>query len=326
MQASKMNTLELIRAAKLKRYKLESNFEAFRVIDGVGDKISNLYLDKYGQIAFAHVHVDKASDALIKDINSQEVLDALAVKSLYLCKRFTDPKQSASKGVELLLGKKSEQQIIKEHGISYLIDPVRHINAGLFLDTRNLRKMIIENTANKKVLNLFCYTGSLGLSALIGGAKEVTQVDTSKTILSWAKENLALNTKSTSDAGMRFIQDDALAFIEKEQRRISKGASPYDLVIVDPPSFSRSKISNFKVDRDYKKLIESVIPIISVNAKLVVVTNFSAFDSSSLLKLVSNAALKLNRKIVSHQQLFPAEDYTSKISDSIAMRGVVVSF
>ncbi len=131
------------------------------------------------------------------------------------------------------------------------------------------------NGQNIKVLNLFAYTGAATVAASKAGAK-VTHVDSSKGIISWAKENASLS-KLPSDA-IRWIEDDAYKFVEREQRRGSK----YDGIILDPPRFGHGTRGEvWKLQDDLAKLLMSVKTILSDNSKFVLLSVYTA-DLSSI--------------------------------------------
>lgn len=121
-------------------------------------------------------------------------------------------------------------KVINEQGRRYRVDFESYLDTGLFLDHRWLRRTVQAKSDNKRVLNLFSYTGSISVAAAIGGAVQVDSVDTSKTYLQWAKDNFDLNAIKGKH---RFIRQDVMAFL-------SACGDNYDLIIADPPTFSNS--------------------------------------------------------------------------------------
>ena len=139
------------------------------------------------------------------------------------------------------------------------------------------RRYIQQNAQGKRFLNLFAYTGSASVHAAIGGAKAITTVDMSKTYLKWAQENFALN--DLSNTRFRFEQADCLKWLEYAQGQ-------YDLIFLDPPTFSNSKRMKdaFDVQRDHIKLLTWVKKILSPNGTLIFSNNESV--ALSWMKLV----------------------------------------
>jgi len=156
-------------------------------------------------------------------------------------------------------GKLDERQTlvtIREAGLAFECNLSDYLDTGLFLDQRITRGLVREAAAGKRVLNLFCYTGSFSVYAAAGGAAETTSVDLSNTYLDWTRTNLARN--GFRDAGRhRTVRDEARAFLEHRARR---GEAPFDLVVCDPPTFSRSARSAtpWDVEHDHAELLELV--------------------------------------------------------------------
>src|SRR5690606_33295299 len=121
--------------------------------------------------------------------------------------------------------------IVKEGPALFKINLYDYLDTGLFLDHRPLRKIIRKESKNKEVLNLFAYTGSISIAAALGGG-HVTTVDMSKTYINWAKDNFRLNHQMID--GHRFVAENAFDFLRSDE-------SKYDIIILDPPSFSNSK-------------------------------------------------------------------------------------
>src|SRR4051812_32898525 len=153
--------------------------------------------------------------------------------------------------------KKDEQKeffTVEENGLKFLVNLTDYVDTGLFLDHRITRQMVREQTAGKRVLNLFCYTGSFSVYAAAGNAASITSVDLSKTYLSWAEDNFVLN---------RFNEKNKYDFVHADVKQYLKTlkANSFDLVIMDPPTFSNSKRMNdfLDIQRDYVELINDVL-------------------------------------------------------------------
>jgi len=145
---------------------------------------------------------------------------------------------------------------VTEAGLRFEVNLSDYLDTGLFLDHRTTRALVREEAAGRRMLNLFCYTGSFSVHAAAGGAATTTSVDLSNTYLEWTRTNLSLN--GFKDAGRhRLVRDDARAFLEYRARR---GEPPFDLVVADPPTFSRSAKSAtpWDVQRDHAELLDLV--------------------------------------------------------------------
>jgi 23S rRNA (cytosine1962-C5)-methyltransferase len=309
--------------ALARRDALTTKVSVKRLVDGVGDALPGLYLDCLGSVAIAHIHSDQGKNAYRELLSNQSYLEKLKIETLYLRQRYIDASKSAESEAQLLWGKDLENALIQEHGIDYQIYPKRYVNAGFFIDMREVRQTLMNIAAGKRVLNLFCYTGSLGISAAHGGASHVVQVDISKGILALARQNQQLN-QDHIHGEMRFIPEDSFVFLEKESRRIERGSSPYDIIVVDPPSFSRSKQGTFQIERDMKALFEGVLAVSAEKATIFATTNLALLEPGDVLSAFEKACDISNRRVVNHRVLLPPGDFNAPLKLSIGMRGVQI--
>ncbi|WP_236652708.1 class I SAM-dependent methyltransferase [Chitinophaga vietnamensis] len=151
------------------------------------------------------------------------------------------------------LSAESRAMTVHEAGLQFKINLSDYLDTGLFLDHRVTRSMVREEAKDKKVLNLFCYTGSFSVYAAAGGASHVTSVDLSKTYLAWAEENARLNNQDMRKH--EFVHADVLQYLDTLK------LNTYDLVIVDPPTFSNSKrMKDFlDIQRDHAEMLNKIL-------------------------------------------------------------------
>ena len=169
----------------------------------------------------------------------------------------------------------------KEGECFFYVNVEDYLDSGLFLDHRPARSMVFKEAKNKKVLNLFSYTGSFSVHAAKGGAASVDSVDLSNTYLNWAKENLKLN-KLFDEEKTRLIKSDVFRFLEKSIQEQKK----WDLIICDPPTFSNSKSADiFDVNKDWLNLCLLCLKVLSKNGRLYFSTNSQKikFDEAELI-------------------------------------------
>jgi len=148
---------------------------------------------------------------------------------------------------------KSKQSItINEYGALFKINLWDYLDTGLFLDHRKTRQIVAKKAAKKSLLNLFAYTGSVSLQAALHGASSITTVDMSNTYLNWAQDNFALNKLNSHK--YQFVQADCLDWLKKNDNK-------YDLIFIDPPTFSNSKRmeDSFDVQRDHIALLADAL-------------------------------------------------------------------
>ncbi|MDD1508528.1 bifunctional 23S rRNA (guanine(2069)-N(7))-methyltransferase RlmK/23S rRNA (guanine(2445)-N(2))-methyltransferase RlmL [Pseudomonas sp. CNPSo 3701] len=158
---------------------------------------------------------------------------------------------------------------VKEGGIKLLVNLTDYLDTGLFLDHRPLRLRIQKEAAGKRFLNLFCYTATASVHAAKGGARSTTSVDLSKTYLDWARRNLSLNGFSDKN---RLEQGDVMSWLGDDR-------GEYDLIFIDPPTFSNSKRMEgvFDVQRDHVQLLDMAMARLAPGGVLYFSNNFRKF-------------------------------------------------
>lgn len=165
---------------------------------------------------------------------------------------------------------------VEEHGSKFRINLASYLDSGLFFDHRPLRKIVKNDAKDKRVLNLFCYTGSFSVHSANGGAKVIDSVDLSKTYLSWVSKNFELNENLT-EVRHHIINDDSFAFLKKTDK-------VWDVIILDPPTFSNSKKTETVLDinRDYPELVNLCLKRLAPGGTLYFSTNSRTlkFDAS----------------------------------------------
>jgi len=180
------------------------------------------------------------------------------------------------------LGSDKEFFVVNEAGLQFLVNLTDYLDTGLFLDHRLTRGMVREVAKDKQVLNLFCYTGSFSVYAAAGGAARVDSVDLSKTYLNWAEENMVLNglagNEESSARGQHmpvcnFIHADVKQYLDELP------ADFYDLVVMDPPTFSNSKrMKDFlDIQRDHAELLNKVLQAMKPGGIMYFSTNYRKF-------------------------------------------------
>ena len=162
---------------------------------------------------------------------------------------------------------------VAEGGLRFLVNLEEYLDTGLFLDHRQTRSMLRELAPGRRMLNLFCYTATATVYAADGGASDSVSVDLSNTYLEWAARNFALNGLDT--ARHRLIRADVLRWLEEARTRPTR----YDLIFLDPPTFSQSKgmADTLDVQRDHGALITAAAALLSNEGLLVFSTNATRF-------------------------------------------------
>lgn len=185
----------------------------------------------------------------------------------------------------------SDFQFVQEQGQIFKINLSSYLDNGLFFDHRPLRTIIRDTSSKKRVLNLFCYTGSFSVYAAQGNASYVESVDLSNTYLDWAKQNMHNNGFSDKQKYV-FTRSDCMIFLQQKavaQKKvlsatkqntpipdeIKKNAQTYDIIILDPPTFSNSKNTSnvLDINKDWPQLVKDSLNILNPNGVLYFSTN-----------------------------------------------------
>jgi len=163
---------------------------------------------------------------------------------------------------------------VRERGLRFEVNMGRHLDTGLFIDHRDTRQRVRAQAAGKTFLNLFAYTGSFTVYAAAGGARRTVTVDMSKTYQDWSRRNLVHN-RLADGARHSFVQSDVQAFL---QRMRGSGAR-FDLIVLDPPSFSNSKRmrTSFDVQRDHPALLRTTLELLAPGGMLYFSNNRQGF-------------------------------------------------
>lgn len=184
---------------------------------------------------------------------------------------------------EWLLGDALDEMTITEGGLNYRVDLGRKQNAGLFLDMRYGRDWVRANAEGKRVLNLFAYTCGFSVTAIEGGAAHVVNLDMSSSALSRGRDNHRLNGHDLSK--VTFLGHD---LFKSWGKVIGKG--PYDLVIIDPPSFQKG---SFLLTKDYQRVLRRLPELLTETGTVLACMNDPAFGSDFLIDGVTREAPSL---------------------------------
>jgi 23S rRNA (cytosine1962-C5)-methyltransferase len=259
------NLLE--KAIKARRDLFDARHEtAFRLFNGFSEGCPDLVVDLYAATVILNNYADQPEQAAPLIQEAQMILQR---QLPWLKAGILKTRNAASadkKRGQLIFGEKPDGKI-KEHNIWYAVDLTMNRDASLYLDTRNLRKWIVENMKDKTVLNAFAYTGSLGVAAMAGGASRVVQLDRNRRFLNLAKDSYLLNGFPIAKSD--FISGDFWV----EVGRMKRAGQRFDCVIVDPPFFAATSKGVVNQERDSARLINKVRPLIEDGGYLAAVNN-----------------------------------------------------
>lgn len=238
---------------KLDKWARQSGIECYRLYDADLPEY-NVAVDRYADWVVIQeyappktVDADKARQRLFDVISATLSVLELPANRLVLKTR----ERQKGKSQYQKLGEKGEFIEVQEFNARLLVNLTDYLDTGLFLDHRIARQMLGNMSAGKDFLNLFSYTGSASVHAGLGGAKSTTTVDMSRTYLEWAERNLRLN--GLTGRQHRLMQADCLSWLRESDEQ-------FDLIFIDPPTFSNSKRmeDDFDVQRDHLMLMQNL--------------------------------------------------------------------
>jgi 23S rRNA (cytosine1962-C5)-methyltransferase len=239
---------------------------AFRLFNGFTEGCPELIIDVYASTVVIHNYADDPELGIPLVQEAQQFLNtSLEWLRAGIVKTRNGATHDEKRG-KLLFGTEIDRKI-KEHDVWYAIDLTLNRDASLYLDTRNLRKWIIENLKGRSVLNTFAYTGSFGVAAFKGGASRVVQIDLNPEFLNIAKTSYSLNGFPIQKGG--FIARDFFEQVSN-MKRIN---SLFDCVLIDPPFFSTTPRGKVDQVHESARLINKVRPLINDGGYLVAINN-----------------------------------------------------
>lgn len=274
---------------KRKQFYKSSDTTAFRALNGEGDGLGGLiidYYDGYYVVSWYSEGIYTFRDEIIAAL--QKVAN---FKGIYEKKRF-DTKGKYIEGDDFVAGVRGEfPLIVKENGVNFAVYLNDGAMVGVFLDQRNVRKQIRDKYAKgRTVLNMFSYTGAFSVFAALGGASKTTSVDLANRSLSKTIEQFSVN--EVDYEAQDIIVEDVFLYFKYAAKKKMK----FDMVVLDPPSFARSKKYTFSAAKDYKNLLKETIAITENNGIIVASTNCSAFDMKKFKGFIDTAFKEMNGK------------------------------
>jgi 23S rRNA (cytosine1962-C5)-methyltransferase len=252
---------------KLKSYLEKNGIEAFRLYDKDIPEYPYL-IDLYGTRAVIYEQGKKLDEEETPIRESHQNDIRLALSELFGI-------EASQQFFKVPLNQESEEFFtVQEPPLKFRVNLERYLDTGLFLDHRPLRQFLLSNSQGKRALNLFSYTCALSVAAAKGGASLVTSIDMSNTYLEWGIENFKLNGLDARKH--KFLQADILKYLPK----LIEQGDKFDLILLDPPSFSNSKRmeEDLDIERDHPLMIRDCMKLLSDGGTLHFSTNKRKFE------------------------------------------------
>ena len=272
---------------------------AYRLVHGEGDFLPGLVVDIYGDTAVVQAHspgMHFARDIIAAALTE---LPEAGIKNVYYKSETTLPfKAQLDPRNDYIIGKYSTN-IAVENGLKFHVDWLKGQKTGFFVDQRDNRSLLEKYALNRKVLNMFCYTGGFSVYALRGGAKQVHSVDSSAKAIALTDDNVALNFPNN---------DRHTSYAEDAFKFLSKIDDSYDLIILDPPAFAKhiSALRNALIG--YRKLNAKAFEKIAPGGILFTFSCSQAVSREQFRLAVFSAAAQSRRKVrILHQLTQPAD-------------------
>lgn len=268
----------------------DENTTAFRVFNGEGDGVGGLtidYFEGFYLVTWYSLGIYTFKEDVLAALKSQ-----VAYKGIYQKKRFDAKGQYLDDADDFVCGSRGEfPLIVKENGANFAIYLDDGPMVGVFLDQREVRKTIRDSYAKgKTVLNTFSYTGAFSVFAALGGAKKTTSVDLAKRSRSKTEEQFSIN--GIDPEAHDIIVEDVFNYFKYAVKK----EILFDVVVLDPPSFARSKKHTFSVAKDYVKLLKEAIQITNKGGVIVASTNYANLNMAKFKEFIEKAFKELGGK------------------------------
>ena len=295
--------------------------DAYRLIHGASDGQPGWYVERLGDFLLSH------SEAALSPARREELgrlAKAFSARGAYhkILKRRVSQAARAEASPQLVLGEAAPERItVRENGVQFELGFSEGYSVGLFLDQRDNRRRLLTGhvgagfallqslpelgVGNGKweLLNTFAYTCGFSVCAAKAGAR-TTSLDLSKKWLDWGRRNFVVN--QLDPAGHEFLYGDALDWL----RRLAKKERRFDVVLLDPPTFSQSKAAGvFRAEKDYAPLVTAALAVLKSGGVLFASTNASDWPPEEFLACVETAIRAANRKLLQRHYVPQPPDF-----------------
>ena len=313
---------EKIRKAILLREQLDffksEITNVFRLIHGEGDGMPGLIADFYNRNIVIQFHSQGMN--LIKEMLYESLIELLGEKVISIYNKSNNTlskKTETGNSNELLFGHIEKEILVKENDNQYLVDIVEGQKTGFFIDQRDNRKLLEQYCKDKKVLNVFGYTGGFSVAALKGGARMVHSVDSSAKAIELTNKNIELNFGETQKHKSFTI--DAFEFLDKME-------NDYDVIVLDPPAFAKQLYLKDKALKGYRNINNKVIHSLKSNTLLFTFSCSQAISKDDFRTMIFSASAMANKNVSILHQLSQGADHPINIyhPESEYLKGLVL--
>lgn len=289
-----------LEAAWEKRKDLREHSTALRILNGRASGTPGLIVDKFGDYLVVYAYAKDLRE-LYGDF-PQDLTEVCGVRGIALKDRSAKGEEGREGG-RALLGHVPETVEVREGPFKFMVHLQHPRNVGLFLDTRALRASLVERCTKHDVLNLFSYSCSLGIASALRNEGSVVNVDISARYLGWGKENTVAN--GLDPEATKFLRMDS----EKYLDWATKKSLSFDVIILDPPSFSRSKTGVYSFEEDYFRLVQKCAKLLRSGGTLHTLTNYGKITPDQFYQRVQQILTDVGRKPVHFEIMVLPKDF-----------------
>lgn len=310
---------EALDSAAERRFGLaeRDDVDAYRLVNEAGDGLPGLAIDVYGPWRVVHVYDD--------GFPLPRVLDGVEARGVYLKHR---PKRAneiveADEGLaprEPVRGQAApDPLVITENGVPFVVRLGEGLSTGIFLDQRENRRRVRELAGGRRVLNLFAHTGAFTVAAAFGGAAETLSIDASARWLAKGRESL--RNAGVDDARHRFEVADCFVKL----RGLADRGEHFDLVVVDPPTYSTTKSTRWKSGNEWRDLARLALSVLAPGGTLLSCTNDRRMSGGVFRRHVSEGAREANVELAALTQIACPADFPAPSGEEAHLKTLLAT-
>ena len=272
---------------------------ACRLVNAEGDGLSGFVVDAFGPWLVLYVYARgfkewgrRLAEAIVQAASEGPEAQRIPIQGILLKVRAKDSARPGKPDQAVVWGDEPpEKWIVQESGIPFEVHLLAGLNVGLFTDMREHRRGLGRFARSRRVLNTFAYTGALSVAAALSGARQVISVDLSSGVLKWAQENFRLAGLDPDAHG--FVDSDVLRYLKQAKAAGEK----FDMVILDPPTWSAARAAGWSMKKDYPQLIATALDTIPEGGILWASANVRGDHPAELEERIAQGAALAGRSL-----------------------------